>query len=168
MEPTKAMQIGATPTKPTNMLMDLQGVHTATIHIIPTPAPRTVSTVRDGLQAECLSAPDLGITGARGDTGAAVGTGVVAATGADTLGVTDGASPAAATDVAMLVTMPAVGTDVATPAAVDSMAEALFAAAAGVDFTVAAASTVAAEAMVADTDNRQLRSKTERLAAVRC
>jgi len=39
---------------------------------------------------------------------------------------------------------------------------------AGVDFTVAAASTVAAEAMVADTDNRQLRSKTERLAAVRC
>jgi hypothetical protein len=155
LEPTKAMQIGATPTKPTNMLMDLQGVHTATIHIIPTPAPRTVSTVRDGLQAECLSAPDLGITGARGDTGAAVGTGVVAATGADTLGVTDGASPAAATDVA-------------TPAAVDSMAEAPFAVEAGVDFTVAAASTVAAEAMVADTDNRQLRSKTERLAAVRC
>ena len=141
LEPTKAMQIGATPTKPTNMLMDLQGVHTATIHIIPMPVPRTVSTVRDGLQAECLSAPDLGITGARGDTGAAVGTGVVAATGADTLGVTDGASPAAATDVA-------------TPAAVDSMAEALFAAAAGVDFTAAAASTVAAEATVADTDNR--------------
>jgi hypothetical protein len=147
------MQIGATPTKPTNMLMDLQGVHTATIHIIPTPAPRTVSTVRDGLQAECLSAPDLGITGARGDTGAAVGTGVVAATGADTLGVTDGASPAAATDVAMLVTMPAVGTDVATPAAVDSMAEAPCAAEAVIS-AAEAASMVAAEATVADTDNR--------------
>ena len=138
------MQIGATPTKPTNMLMDLQGVHTATIHIIPMPAPRTVSTVRDGLQAEYLSAPDLGITGARGDTGAAVGTGVVAATGADTLGVTDGASLAAATDVPMLVTMPSVGTDVATPAA-----EAVISAA-----EAEAASMVAAEATVADADNR--------------
>jgi hypothetical protein len=115
-------------------------VSMATIRITHMLAPRMVSTVRSGLQVECLLAPARGIAGAMQDTGAAAIGAMAATTDVGLFEGTNTATREGTTVITMPGTMPEEGTDVVTLAA-DSMAAELSAAAG--DITVeAVASTV--------------------------
>ena len=106
-------------------------VRTATIRIIHMLAPRMASTVRSGLQAECLLARALGITGVIEDTGGAAIGATAAITDAGMSAGTNTATRAGTIVMTMLGTMPNEGTDVATPAA-DSIGVEQSAAAGGI------------------------------------